>query len=104
MRNKLNELCVAVMVAVVSDLFGVPPTPDDERTASGFPLQDYDPEQVNKWTRDITHKFKWMFDSKIEMRDDEVQTTAALVKAAFEGDDDAAEQLEKMYHTQEESQ
>jgi hypothetical protein len=97
-RNKLNELCIAVMVAAVSDRFGVPATSDDQQTASGLPLRDdSDPKQITEWTDDIIKRFRWMFESKLELTDEESLTTCALAKAAFEGDEDAGMQLKIMY-------
>jgi hypothetical protein len=98
MKHKLYELCVATMVAIVSDRFGVPPTPDDQKTASGLPLSDdSDPKEIAEWSNTIVERFQWMFETKVKIFDEDVPKTLALMKAAFEGDEGADLQLKKMY-------
>jgi hypothetical protein len=98
MSTKLNELCIATLVCVVSDRFGIAPTSDDELTASGLVLRDdIDPIQITDWTSNLIGKFQWMFDAKTTIADEDSQRTAALVRAAFEGDECAEMQLRKIY-------
>lgn len=97
-KAKLRDLYIVTMIADVSDRFGVPPTADDECTASGFPLSD-DPlsgVRAAYWTDTMAEQFNWLAQSTAKIEEERARTICALIRAAFAGDERAVAALRKV--------
>lgn len=90
-----NELCIATLVGIASDRFGVPAVCGEPQTASGLPLSDdldAAGAAAEQWVNEITGRLRWMFESEAIVEEPKAAEVMLLIAAAFGVDTRAAAQ------------